>query len=159
MALRGAPIRGDWSKGTTKPPKAPDERAAYLQRLLARAGFDIGPVDGIVGDRTEKALKAYQSKFGLKATGTFDAATAKSLRDRFEKAPDAEVKLPVEPAKDATITTAPGPEKGETAVIIAPTPDTKPSEEDKTVSKTGWAAIGAFILSLIAGAARYFGAA
>jgi hypothetical protein len=68
-----------------------------------------------------------------------------------------EQQLPAGPAKDVVVTTAPGPKPGETAVILTPTPDTKPSEQTKKVSGTGWAAIVAFVLSIIAGAARYFG--
>lgn len=71
--------------------------------------------------------------------------------------PKVEEQLPAGPAKDVVVTTAPGPKPGETAVILTPTPDTKASEQTKKVSATGWAAIGAFILSLIAGAVRYFG--
>ncbi len=63
--------------------------------------------------------------------------------------------LPVEPAKDAVVVTAPPIKKDETAVIITPKPDQK--QPTTGVSKTGFAAIGAIILSIIAGVIRYFG--
>ncbi|MBA4274158.1 MAG: hypothetical protein C0436_00750 [Alphaproteobacteria bacterium] len=35
-----------------------------LQRELRTAGFNAGPVDGLVGDRTERALNAYRQRHG-----------------------------------------------------------------------------------------------
>lgn len=40
-----------------------------LQADLKDLGFDPGPVDGIFGDKTEKAVKAFQGKYGLAADG------------------------------------------------------------------------------------------
>src|SRR5688572_2449681 len=45
------------------------------QRRLNAAGFDAGPVDGIVGPRTKRALIKYQAANGLEVTGELDAAT------------------------------------------------------------------------------------
>ncbi len=38
-----------------------------LQRLLARAGYDVGTVDGFLGLKTRQAVKAMQLKYGLPA--------------------------------------------------------------------------------------------
>lgn len=38
-----------------------------LQGLLARAGYDVGKVDGILGQQSRSAVKAMQMKFGLPA--------------------------------------------------------------------------------------------
>ncbi|MGH6779783.1 MAG: lytic murein transglycosylase, partial [Bradyrhizobium sp.] len=38
-----------------------------LQRLLVRAGFNVGKVDGVLGQQTRSAVKAMQIKFGLPA--------------------------------------------------------------------------------------------
>jgi len=38
-----------------------------LQRLLTRNGFDVGAVDGLVGEKTRAAVKAMQIKFDLPA--------------------------------------------------------------------------------------------
>src|SRR5258708_8789240 len=54
-----------------------DLRAAQL--YLRFAGFDPGPVDGVMGDRTRKALIAFQTRQGLDATGEVDAALLDSL--------------------------------------------------------------------------------
>jgi hypothetical protein len=40
-----------------------------VQRALAALGFDPGVVDGVVGDRTREALRAYQARKGLPVTG------------------------------------------------------------------------------------------
>jgi peptidoglycan hydrolase-like protein with peptidoglycan-binding domain len=50
-----------------------------LQRRLAAAGSDPGPVDGRFGPRTEAALRAYQRRHGLDATGRTDLETATAL--------------------------------------------------------------------------------
>jgi len=38
-----------------------------LQQLLMRAGFDVGKVDGVLGQQSRSAVKAMQIKYGLPA--------------------------------------------------------------------------------------------
>jgi hypothetical protein len=38
-----------------------------LQQLLVRAGYDVGKVDGVLGQQTRTAVKAIQIKYGLPA--------------------------------------------------------------------------------------------
>jgi peptidoglycan hydrolase-like protein with peptidoglycan-binding domain len=38
-----------------------------LQQLLVRAGFDVGKVDGVLGQQSRTAIKAMQIKYGLPA--------------------------------------------------------------------------------------------
>jgi hypothetical protein len=38
-----------------------------LQQFLVRAGFDVGKVDGVMGQQSRTAVKAMQIKFGLPA--------------------------------------------------------------------------------------------
>ncbi|HBS32422.1 MAG TPA: lytic murein transglycosylase, partial [Parvularcula sp.] len=45
-----------------------DERKA-LQQALKDKGFDPGPIDGVVGAGTKRALKAWQKSEGLPADG------------------------------------------------------------------------------------------
>jgi N-acetyl-anhydromuramyl-L-alanine amidase AmpD len=84
--LPAASIRGVWD--TAAPPaetlNPPDQRNTYLQRLLARAGYAFGPIDGIVGKRTKAAIGVFQQWEGLGVTKEFDAATVAVLRARFE---------------------------------------------------------------------------
>lgn len=51
-----------------------------LQQRLVNAGVEVaGGVDGIFGQGTARAVKAFQSKQGLSPTGVVDAATAAAL--------------------------------------------------------------------------------
>jgi len=38
-----------------------------LQQLLVRAGFNVGKVDGVLGQQSRVAVKAVQQKYGLPA--------------------------------------------------------------------------------------------
>jgi peptidoglycan hydrolase-like protein with peptidoglycan-binding domain len=38
-----------------------------MQQLLARQGFNVGKVDGIMGQQSRTAVKAMQIKYGLPA--------------------------------------------------------------------------------------------
>lgn len=49
------------------------------QEALKNQGHDPGPIDGIMGAQTRQALRAFQSKNGLKQTGTLDAETMQKL--------------------------------------------------------------------------------
>ncbi len=51
-----------------------------LQRLLARRGFDVGKIDGILGAGTRAAVKAMQKKHGFPADSYPTAALLKRLR-------------------------------------------------------------------------------
>jgi hypothetical protein len=54
-----------------------DVRAAQL--LLTYGGYNVGPVDGVLGAHTMAALRAFQTKNGLRATGQTDGATMETL--------------------------------------------------------------------------------
>lgn len=49
------------------------------QESLQRNGLEVGPLDGILGPRTQAALREYQQKRGLPASGRLDAETLQSL--------------------------------------------------------------------------------
>ena len=40
-----------------------------IQRALTNAGFPVGKIDGSCGTRTTNAIKAYQTKARVEATG------------------------------------------------------------------------------------------
>jgi len=84
-----ADIKGSWSKV-----KAPDKRDMWLQRLLRNQGYDVGPVDGIIGKKTRSAISMFQSDHGLDQTSKFDETTVALLRKRSE---DGAVKVAVVP--------------------------------------------------------------
>ena len=54
------------------------ERKA-LQQALKDKGFDPGPVDGVIGAGTKKALRAWQRTEGLPADAYASAATLTKL--------------------------------------------------------------------------------
>ncbi|HUW97773.1 MAG TPA: peptidoglycan-binding domain-containing protein [Acidiferrobacter sp.] len=49
-----------------------------IQKALDKAGAKV-KADGFMGKKTEAALKAFQTKHGLKATGMANKATLKAL--------------------------------------------------------------------------------
>lgn len=49
------------------------------QRRLAEIGFDPGPVDGIAGPRTRRAIRAFQKANQLRVSGRLDAKTLNKL--------------------------------------------------------------------------------
>lgn len=51
-----------------------------VQRALARAGFDPGPVDGRFGRKTKAAIKAFQRRSNLKADGIVGEKTWAKLK-------------------------------------------------------------------------------
>ena len=82
--IRTTKIKGVWDLRNKPLMKAPDRRALYLQKLLRMSGYEIGPVDGIIGPRTIDALKRFQNAAGLPVTGEFDRKTVKRLRAMHE---------------------------------------------------------------------------
>jgi len=70
-------LHDKYQKYASGPTPDLDLRAAQL--YLRFAGFDPGPVDGVMGDRTRQALTAFQARQGLDATGEVDAAVLDAL--------------------------------------------------------------------------------
>ena len=56
-----------------------DARLQKAQRELNALGYDVGPADGIFGQRTREALATFQRDRQLPETGTLDAATQQVL--------------------------------------------------------------------------------
>ncbi|MCV9960714.1 peptidoglycan-binding domain-containing protein [Pararhizobium sp. BT-229] len=84
-----ADIKGTWKTIVLEPDSAPvlegpDTRTAYLQRLLTRGGYVLGPIDGIAGKKTRAAVRAFQLASGLNQSGEFDPPTVARLRAIFE---------------------------------------------------------------------------
>ncbi len=56
-------------------PKADDAsaearaRVSRVQTVLAARGYDVGPIEGIMGPRTDAAIRAFQSDQGLAPDG------------------------------------------------------------------------------------------
>jgi N-acetylmuramoyl-L-alanine amidase len=58
----------------------PIEEVSGVQARLNNLGFDCGPADGILGERTGAAIRAFQRAHGLKLTGKLDEATREKLK-------------------------------------------------------------------------------
>lgn len=56
-----------------------DDGIRKAQEILARKGFDVGAVDGVLGARTAAALRAFQQQVGLPPSGQLDAETRRAL--------------------------------------------------------------------------------
>lgn len=55
------------------------EQVEQVQELLHEANLYTGAIDGILGPNTKTAIRQYQTKHGLPATGELDEATRKAL--------------------------------------------------------------------------------
>jgi len=59
-------------------------RVEEIQQILRDAGFDPGPVDGVMGGQTRSAIKKFQKEKGLKQTGKIDSVTYLALNRQKE---------------------------------------------------------------------------
>jgi len=80
----GGPIRAAWP--TDDPGLSRTERRE-LQQLLIERGYDIGEADGIVGERTREAIKAFQASAGLPADGRAGTRVLRALKASATPAP------------------------------------------------------------------------
>jgi lytic murein transglycosylase len=75
----GSPIFAQW-------PEARDQLSPMeqqeIQHLLKERGYDVGEVDGRLGEQTRQAIMAYQAQQGLAADGYADQKLLRSLRGR-----------------------------------------------------------------------------
>lgn len=55
------------------------EQVKAVQQALKDQGHDPGAIDGVMGPKTQAALRDYQGKQGLKVTGRLDAETSAKL--------------------------------------------------------------------------------
>lgn len=77
-AMKSAPAR-DAAQGAT------GEQVKAVQQALKDKGHDPGEVDGAMGPKTEAALRDFQQKEGLKATGRADSDTMAKLAVEAKK--------------------------------------------------------------------------
>lgn len=76
------------SASTTPPDQASQPGRSLIrqaQQELHKKGHDPGPHDGILGPRTQTAIKNYQQAEGLPVTSLLDQPTAKQLGLREER--------------------------------------------------------------------------
>ena len=54
--------------------------ALGIQEALLDLGFDIGTIDGVIGPNTRKAIKEFQTKHGMPASGALSQALLEKMR-------------------------------------------------------------------------------
>lgn len=78
-AQQAAPAGKAMASSEVKAKKAvPNDVIKAVQEALSKEGYKL-KVDGLMGKQTRSALKSYQKKNGLKATGKTDEATLAKL--------------------------------------------------------------------------------
>ena len=75
--IGGGDFATPWPAGDYALNKA---QRAELQTLLARAGFDVGSPDGVVGPKTRAAVLAYQARAGLPTDGHISGRLLEALK-------------------------------------------------------------------------------
>lgn len=68
------------SKRISTGPQARRDEILELQRMLRLLGFDVGVPDGAMGERTQRAIRAFQRTHRLQADGVAGPATVDRLR-------------------------------------------------------------------------------
>jgi len=71
-----------------------DPTVLSIQGLLSKNGFDPGPVDGLMGKRTQTAILAWQLQVGLPTTGSPSKRVLEQLLDPAKATGDAD-RLPI----------------------------------------------------------------
>ena len=69
------------SHSPTPAEHADEPTVRYVQDALVRLGYDVGAVDGAVGERTRSAIEAYQREAGLAADGAVGETLVERLRE------------------------------------------------------------------------------
>ncbi len=73
-------VPAQWRGDTTTTASVDMKKAIRnIQGILTQNGFDTGGADGIMGNRTISAIKAFQTSVGLEPTGEVDDALVKEL--------------------------------------------------------------------------------
>jgi hypothetical protein len=67
---------------------------ANTQAALSKLGFDVGKVDGKLGPKTTKAIKAFQKKQHMKADGKITEKLLEQLKVAVERLPPADPSQP-----------------------------------------------------------------
>lgn len=73
----GGPMAGAWPKGE-KPLST--KQVMQMQRDLQRLGFNVGEIDGRIGEQVQTAIRAYQRRQGVVADGYASAALLEKMR-------------------------------------------------------------------------------
>ncbi|MFB3902694.1 MAG: peptidoglycan-binding protein [Acidobacteriota bacterium] len=83
-------------QGADTPERLSRDEVRKAQQALKLEGFDPGPVDGIMGPLTRKAVSRFQKSNKMPVTGTLDRSTRDRLAGKLaRRAPSAPQNLKV----------------------------------------------------------------
>ena len=68
-SMKHSSASGHWSRDDVK----------SVQEALKNKGHDPGPIDGVMGGRTQQALRAFQRAQNIQTSGQLDSSTASAL--------------------------------------------------------------------------------
>lgn len=107
--------------------QTPDVRTA--QARLTILGYEPGPPDGVVGQRTRDAIRAFQADRGLPETGEIDPPTERTLAlAAAERSPGPAVAQPLPPGSFASaVAGSSGGQRAARASSIMPAPRAAPT--------------------------------
>ncbi len=60
-------------------PNLNPDNIRQVQQALQKKGFNPGPIDGVLGPQTEEAVRDFQDRYGMKASGKLDNQTLYAL--------------------------------------------------------------------------------
>jgi peptidoglycan hydrolase-like protein with peptidoglycan-binding domain len=60
-------------------PTLDQDKIRQVQQGLQAKGFDPGPIDGIAGVKTKEAVRNFQDRYGMQASGEIDNQTLYAL--------------------------------------------------------------------------------
>ncbi|MGD9982034.1 MAG: peptidoglycan-binding protein [Hyphomonadaceae bacterium] len=110
---------------------ATGEPVKEVQRWLVALGYAIGPIDGVFGPATRRALVSFQEEHRLNITGTVDEATRTAIKTELNMAPqtiDMPAVVPAPAPEPAPTPEAPAPSAGDPQPApIAASPEPAPS--------------------------------
>jgi peptidoglycan hydrolase-like protein with peptidoglycan-binding domain/uncharacterized tellurite resistance protein B-like protein len=134
--------------------QAPQDELRAAQQALQARGYEVGPIDGIMGPLTRAALEAYQRKNAVPVTGTADEPTLQALG--LLKVPAQTAASPVSvpaspPAPPASSQPLPGPAKSAPPVSAPQTPARPPAAPATTSQSQGGSNGGLIVFLIVAG--------
>jgi peptidoglycan hydrolase-like protein with peptidoglycan-binding domain len=73
---------GGYSDGQASPAEVTlsQDTIVAVQQELSQLGYYQGPIDGVIGPQTVKAVRLFQSHDNLSVTGQIDSSTLQALR-------------------------------------------------------------------------------
>ena len=60
-----------------------DSRVSLVQSYLNKLGYQVGDIDGLLGEKTKGAMKEFQKQNSLPVTGEITAELERALRDAY----------------------------------------------------------------------------